>query len=58
MLADGDLSADRILHFLENKKFPLVTIMTEANSAKVYASPKKLQVTLPQCYIYYFSHIL
>lgn len=41
---DGDLSADRILHFLENKKFPLVTIMTEANSAKVYASPKKLQV--------------
>ncbi|GFP99914.1 protein disulfide isomerase-like 1-6 [Phtheirospermum japonicum] len=41
---DGDLRSDRILHFLENNKFPLVTIMTELNSAKVYSSINKLQV--------------
>ncbi|KAG8379960.1 hypothetical protein BUALT_Bualt07G0143900 [Buddleja alternifolia] len=41
---DGNLTADRILRFLENNKFPLVTIMTELNSAKVYSSSNKLQV--------------
>ncbi|PIN02415.1 Protein disulfide isomerase (prolyl 4-hydroxylase beta subunit) [Handroanthus impetiginosus] len=41
---DGNLSSDRILQFLENNKFPLVTVMTELNSAKVYSSTKKLQV--------------
>ncbi|KAG6395802.1 hypothetical protein SASPL_141931 [Salvia splendens] len=41
---DGHFSSDEILHFLENNKFPLVTIMTELNSAKVYSSTNKLQV--------------
>ncbi|KAL0441527.1 UNVERIFIED_CONTAM: protein disulfide isomerase-like 1-6 [Sesamum radiatum] len=41
---DENLTSDRILQFLENNKFPLVTVMTELNSAKVYASTKKLQV--------------
>ncbi|KAK6124992.1 hypothetical protein DH2020_041266 [Rehmannia glutinosa] len=41
---DGNFTSDRILHFLENNKFPLVTIMTELNSAKVYASTNKRQV--------------
>ncbi|KAK4395247.1 protein disulfide isomerase-like 1-6 [Sesamum angolense] len=41
---DENLTSDRILQFLENNKFPLVTVMTELNSAKVYASTKKLQI--------------
>ncbi|KAI3455436.1 hypothetical protein Pfo_012099 [Paulownia fortunei] len=41
---DENWTSDRILHFLENNKFPLVTVMTELNSAKVYSSPNKLQV--------------
>ncbi|KAH6782161.1 PDI-like 1-6 [Perilla frutescens var. hirtella] len=41
---DGNFSSDEILHFLEDHKFPLVTVMTELNSAKVYSSTKKLQV--------------
>ncbi|XP_011072364.1 protein disulfide isomerase-like 1-6 [Sesamum indicum] len=41
---DENLTSDRILEFLENNKFPLVTVMTELNSPKVYASQKKLQV--------------
>ncbi|EYU21458.1 hypothetical protein ABFS82_09G110500 [Erythranthe guttata] len=41
---DGNLSSDGILRFLENNKFPLVTLMTELNSAKVYSSLNKLQV--------------
>ncbi|KAL3631897.1 Thioredoxin-like domain [Castilleja foliolosa] len=41
---DGDLRSDKILHFLESNKFPLFTIMTELNSAKVYSSINKLQV--------------
>ncbi|KAL6584659.1 Thioredoxin-like domain [Orobanche minor] len=43
-LEDGNLTSDRILHFLENNKFPLVTLMTELNSAKIYSGTKKLQV--------------
>lgn len=46
-LTDGNFSSDEILHFLENNKFPLVTVMTELNSAKVYSSANKLQVALP-----------
>lgn len=46
-LTDGHFSSDEILHFLEYNKFPLVTIMTELNSAKVYSSTNKLQVALP-----------
>ncbi|CAA0837260.1 Protein disulfide isomerase-like 1-6 [Striga hermonthica] len=41
---DGNLTSDRILHFLENNKFPLVTVMTELNSAKVFSSTNKRQV--------------
>ncbi|XP_042052501.1 protein disulfide isomerase-like 1-6 isoform X3 [Salvia splendens] len=41
---DGHFSSDEILHFLENNRFPLVTVMTELNSAKVYSSTNKLQV--------------
>ncbi|KAF8407053.1 hypothetical protein HHK36_006178 [Tetracentron sinense] len=35
---------DKILQFLEYNKFPLVTILTELNSIRVYSSPIKLQV--------------
>lgn len=36
--------ADKILHFLEDNKFPLVIKLTELNSAKIYSSTKKHQV--------------
>ncbi|KAK6914881.1 Thioredoxin domain [Dillenia turbinata] len=35
---------DKILHFLDYNKFPLVATMTELNSVRLYASPIKLQV--------------
>ncbi|XP_043703535.1 protein disulfide isomerase-like 1-6 isoform X2 [Telopea speciosissima] len=35
---------ERILEFLEYNKFPLVTMLTELNSVKVFSSPVKLQV--------------
>ncbi|XP_010254101.1 PREDICTED: protein disulfide isomerase-like 1-6 [Nelumbo nucifera] len=35
---------EKILQFLENNKFPLVTMLTELNSVKVYSSSIKLQV--------------
>lgn len=35
---------DQILDFLDYNKFPLVTILTELNSIKVYSSPVKFQV--------------
>ncbi|XP_047962085.1 protein disulfide isomerase-like 1-6 [Salvia hispanica] len=41
---DGHFSSNEILLFLENNRFPLVTVMTELNSAKVYSSTNKLQV--------------
>ncbi|XP_051135093.1 protein disulfide isomerase-like 1-6 [Andrographis paniculata] len=41
---DGALRLDSILQFLDNNKFPLVTVMTELNLAKVYSNPNKLQV--------------
>ncbi|XP_057773063.1 protein disulfide isomerase-like 1-6 isoform X2 [Salvia miltiorrhiza] len=41
---DGHFSSDEILHFMETNKFPLVTVMTELNSGKVYSSSNKLQV--------------
>ncbi|KAL3610632.1 hypothetical protein D5086_001652 [Populus alba] len=40
----GIFEKDTILQFLEYNKFPLVTILTELNSARVYSSPVKLQV--------------
>lgn len=41
---EGSFKANNILEFLDYNKFPLVNIMTELNSAKVYSSPIKLQV--------------
>ncbi|KAJ7951768.1 Protein disulfide isomerase like protein [Quillaja saponaria] len=41
---DGAFQRDKILEFLENNKFPLVTKLTEINSVRVYSSPVKLQV--------------
>uniref|UniRef100_A0A1D1YGF8 protein disulfide-isomerase n=1 Tax=Anthurium amnicola TaxID=1678845 RepID=A0A1D1YGF8_9ARAE len=35
---------DKILHFIEFNKYPLVTTLTDLNSARVFASPITLQV--------------
>lgn len=35
---------DKILQFLDTHKFPLVSILTELNSARIYSSTGKLQV--------------
>ncbi|XP_062155453.1 protein disulfide isomerase-like 1-6 [Alnus glutinosa] len=40
----GTFKMDKILEFLDCNKFPLVTKLTELNSARVYSSPIKLQV--------------
>lgn len=41
---DGAFEEKAIIQFVELNKFPLITAFTELNSAKVYASPIKLQV--------------
>lgn len=41
---EDTFNVDRILQFLDNNKFPLITGLTELNSAQVYSSTKKLQV--------------
>ncbi|XP_031388137.1 protein disulfide isomerase-like 1-6 [Punica granatum] len=41
---DGAFKMEKILEFLDFNKFPLVTKLTEANSARVYSSPVKLQM--------------
>ncbi|KAL6897974.1 hypothetical protein ACP4OV_006570 [Aristida adscensionis] len=41
---DGTFEEKAILQFVELNKFPLITVFTELNSAKVYSSPIKLQV--------------
>ncbi|XP_059456898.1 protein disulfide isomerase-like 1-6 [Corylus avellana] len=41
---EGTFKMDKILEFLDCNKFPLVTKLTELNSARVYSSPIKLQV--------------
>lgn len=46
LLAEDTFNADGILQFLDNSKFPLITVLTELNSAKVYSSTKKLQVAV------------
>ncbi|KAL2928510.1 Protein disulfide isomerase-like 1-6 [Bienertia sinuspersici] len=43
---DEPLETDRILQFLEQNKFPLVTTLTELNSVKVHSSKFKFQVYL------------
>ncbi|KAK9142597.1 hypothetical protein Syun_011997 [Stephania yunnanensis] len=41
---------DKILNFLEYNKLPLVNVLTELNSVKVYSGPVKLQVGLSLLY--------
>ncbi|XP_052176535.1 protein disulfide isomerase-like 1-6 [Diospyros lotus] len=41
---EGTLKMEKILQFLDYNKFPLVTTVTELNSARVYSSPINLQV--------------
>ncbi|CAI9114134.1 OLC1v1014787C1 [Oldenlandia corymbosa var. corymbosa] len=41
---DGTLTAEEILQFLGDNKFPLVTVLTELNAPKVYSVTQKLQV--------------
>lgn len=41
---EDTFNVDGILQFLDNNKFPLITVLTEFNSAQVYSSTKKLQV--------------
>ena len=42
--AEGTFEMNQILDFLDYNKFPLVTILTELNSIRVYSSPIKFQV--------------
>lgn len=44
-LAEETFKVDNILQFLDDNKFPLVTQLTEINSARVYSSSNKIQVT-------------
>ena len=46
LLAEDTFNVDGILQFLDNNKFPLITVLTEFNSAQVYSSTKKLQVAV------------
>ncbi|XP_072958839.1 protein disulfide isomerase-like 1-5 [Typha angustifolia] len=41
---EGTFEEGKVLQFVEYNKFPLVTVLSELNSAKVYSSPIKLQV--------------
>lgn len=43
--AEGTFEMEKILQFLDYNKFPLVNKLTESNSATVYSSPLKLQVS-------------
>ncbi|CAI0474671.1 unnamed protein product [Linum tenue] len=51
---EGVFEMDKILEFLAYNKFPLVTRLTELNSASVYSSPIKLQVAAT----FYFTILL
>ncbi|KAM3246028.1 protein disulfide isomerase-like 1-6 isoform X1 [Capsicum annuum] len=44
--AEGTFSADGILQFLDDNKFPLTTVLTELNAARVYSNTNKLQVLI------------
>lgn len=50
--AEGTFEMDQILDFLDYNKFPLVTILTELNSIKVYSSPVKFQVFMTSTSIF------
>lgn len=41
---ENTFKVENILQFLDDNKFPLVTLLTEINSARVYSSSNKLQV--------------
>lgn len=43
-LAVDNFEEQKILQFVDYNKFPLVTVLTELNSARVYSSAIKLQV--------------
>lgn len=43
---EGNYELGKILQFLDYNKFPLVTKLTEMNSARVYSTPIKLQVVV------------
>ena len=51
LIVDGTLTAEGILQFLDDNKFPLVTVLTELNSAKVYSITKKPQVAIAYKYL-------
>lgn len=49
-ISGGTFNANEILQFLEDNKFPLVSVLTELNSAKLFSSASKLQVPIiSQC---------
>ncbi|VFQ92931.1 unnamed protein product [Cuscuta campestris] len=41
---EGSFKTDEILQFVEDNKLPLVSVITELNSGKVFSNPRKLQV--------------
>ncbi|KAK4361895.1 hypothetical protein RND71_017136 [Anisodus tanguticus] len=43
---EGTFTTDGILQFLNDNKFPLITLLTELNAARVYSSTNKLQVLI------------
>ncbi|OIT05272.1 PREDICTED: protein disulfide isomerase-like 1-6 [Nicotiana attenuata] len=43
---EGTFSTEGILQFLDDNKFPLITVLTELNAARVYSSSNKLQVLI------------
>lgn len=43
---EGIFSTDGILQFLDDNKFPLITVLTELNAARVYSNTNKLQVLI------------
>ncbi|KAF6176369.1 hypothetical protein GIB67_011158 [Kingdonia uniflora] len=44
VIYEDTFEKENILEFLEYNKFPLVSVLTELNSVRVYSSPIKLQV--------------
>lgn len=44
-----------ILQFLDDNKFPLTTVLTELDAARVYTNKNKLQVTFISDSLYFIS---
>ena len=60
---EGTSKMDKIFQFLDYNKLPLVTKLTELNSARVYSSPVQLQVanisfTILSLFLDFFFSIL